>query len=168
MDTVIRAVSNTADEILAGHKLWFSPVDGCDGISATANAPGFTPLIAVARRLGWDYDLMQSAAHTCNQTNEVAVVRQVTPTLILVPATRGRGDAEALAFDLLGALHASKVQNLHMTHFGFLQGRFPGSEIATVLSMLFKYGPTLPLKRLVVDVDARSERAFYELIRPKA
>lgn len=167
METIIRPVINTQDEIFAGHKLWFSPVADCDAISSTANAPGFTPLIAIARQFGWDYDTMQAAADACNQKNEVAVVSQVKPTLILVPATKGRGDAGALAFDLLGAIHASKVQSLHLTHFGFLQGRFPGDEIATVLSTLFRYGPTLPLKRLVVDVDARSERAFYQLISPK-
>ncbi len=50
METVIRPVVNTPDEIFAGHKLWFVPVHGCDAISATANAPGFTPLIAIARQ----------------------------------------------------------------------------------------------------------------------
>jgi len=167
MDTLIRMVRNTDDEILAGHKLWFSPVADCDAISATANALGFTPLTAVARCFGWDYGLMESAANACNYKNEVAVVTQVKPMLILVPATKGRSDADALVFDLLAALRAAKVQSLHLTHFGFLQGKFPGSEIAAVLNLLFMYGPTLPLSRLVVDVDARSARALYALISPK-
>lgn len=41
-----------------GHKIWFDPVPGCDVISATANTPGISPLIAVARHHSWDHDLL--------------------------------------------------------------------------------------------------------------
>lgn len=53
-----RIIKNTHDEIAMGHKIWFELVPGCDVISATANAPGFTPLIAVARHHSWDHDLL--------------------------------------------------------------------------------------------------------------
>jgi hypothetical protein len=57
-------IKNTHDEIFMGHKIWFEPVPGCDVISATANAPGFTPLIAIARHFGWDYGMLVRAAAT--------------------------------------------------------------------------------------------------------
>jgi hypothetical protein len=169
METVIRPVVNTPDEIFAGHKLWFVPVHGCDAISATANAPGFTPLIAIARYFGWDYDLMRKAADDCNHKRRVAVLKQVTPTLLLVPATKGRGeDAHNLALDLLSAVDATESKSLHITHFGFLQGRFPKTDVAAVLDFFFRYGSRLPLERLVIDIDVRSEQSLYDLMRPPA
>ena len=64
MHLTFNVIKNTLDEFTMGHKIWFEPVPGCDVISATANAPGFTPLIAIARHFGWDYGMLVRAAAT--------------------------------------------------------------------------------------------------------
>ena len=66
MKIVFRVNINTSDEILMGHKLWFSDINGVEAISATASADGFTPLTALARTYGWNRDLIDIAAAQCN------------------------------------------------------------------------------------------------------
>ena len=99
MNLSFNAITNTPDEIAMGHKIWFEPIPKCDVISATANAPGFTPLIAIARHYGWNYDLIARASAACNDSRGVTIVQSVTPTLVLVPATKGRGNTDDIMFD---------------------------------------------------------------------
>ncbi len=159
-------ISNTHDEIYMGHKIWFEPVPGCDVISATANAPGFTPLIAIARHFGWDYDMLERAAAACNEKGEVLIVSSVVPTLMLVPATKGHGNTRKLMWDFINALAATKAQCLHFTHFGFLQSRLPQQEVAVVLDYFL--GLILPrtLKSITFDIDERRIKQLYGLMRP--
>jgi hypothetical protein len=166
MDTLIRVVNNTADEIRLGHKLWYYPVPGCHAISATANASGFTPLSAIVRRFDWDRQLIERAVHVCNRRGEVAILANLSPNLLLVPATKGRGEARRLAQDLFRAAGAINAERLHMTHYGFLQGKFPRDEIASVLDVFLSLGPNSSLAMLVVDIDRRGQKDFYDLLRP--
>ena len=149
-----------------GHKIWFEPIPKCDVVSVTANAPGFTPLIAIARHYGWNYDLIARASVACNESRVVTIVQSVTPTLVLVPATKGRGNTADIMFDYLGALDAIKPKCLHFTHYGFLQGRIPTKEIAIVLDNLL--GGYIPrsIHSLIFDIDIRRSHEFYCLMRP--
>jgi hypothetical protein len=166
MNIFFQIIENTPHEIAMGHKIWFKTADGCDAISATANASGFTPLIAIARYFDWDYDMVAQAAAACNEKGKVLIVRTVTPTLILVPATKGRGNTEKIRFDYLDALHQINPKCLNFTHYGFLQGRFPSNEVSVVLDILL--GPYIPrsVHMLVIDIDERRSNEFYKLMRP--
>lgn len=166
MNINFQIIKNTSDEIFMGHKIWFQAVLGCDVVSATANAPGFTPLIAVARQFGWDYDMIERAAAACNASNKVRLLRSVTPTLMLVPATMGRGDSEELTFNYLDVLHELRPKCLHITHFGFLQSRLPVLEVSWVLNRIL--GQMLPtsLQMITFDIDERRSEDFYRLMRP--
>jgi hypothetical protein len=166
MNLSFNEITNTEDEIAMGHKIWFEPIHGCDVISATANAPGFTPLIAIARHYGWNYDLIARASAACNESRAVSIVQSVTPTLMLVPATKGRGKTDAIMFDYLGALHAIKPKCMHFTHYGFLQGRFPEKEIAKVLDILLSGYIPHSIHSLIFDVDIRRSCELYRLMRP--
>ena len=166
MNLSFNAITNTHDEIAMGHKIWFEPIPECDVISATANVLGFTPLIAIARHYGWDFDLIARAADTCIESRRVAIVQSVTPTLMLVPATKGRGKTDIVMSDYLDALHAIKPKCLHFTHYGFLQGRFPAKEIATVLDILLSEYIPYSIHSLIFDVDVRRNRECYSLMRP--
>jgi len=166
MDIEFRTIRNTHDETSMGHKMWFHPAARCDAISATANAPGFSPLAAVARHFAWDYEMLETAASACNDRGEIAIITSTVPTLFLVPATRGHGDAKFLITDLLKATAKVGAQGLHFTHFGFLQGRFPEEEITVVLDEILSLRVPLTLQRFVFDVDIRAESRLYDLIRP--
>ena len=167
MDLHFRSIANTPDEISMGHKLWFHPASGCDAVSATANTHGFTPVRAAATHFGWDLALVEAAAEACNRRGEIAVVNSAAPMLFLVPATKGRGNTNYLIRDLLRAVSAADADGLHLTHFGFLQGRFPEDEIADVLTEIL--APRLPLclRRVVFDIDSRAESKLHGLIRPR-
>lgn len=146
-----------------GHALWHYPVSGCDAVSATANANGFTPLTAIDRELGWNRDVVVNAANACNSKQEVCVV-SLSPVLFLVPATKGKGDALFLISDLVAATRVVNVKALHMTHFGFIQGNIPMPEIFTVLQYLLNNSCTLGLNRIVFDIDSRIQSSFYKLL----
>lgn len=166
MNINFQIIKNTPDEIYMGHKIWFKAVPGCDVVSATANAPGFTPLIALARHFGWDYDMIERAAAACNASNKVRFLRTVTPTLMLVPATRGRGDSEEITLNYLDVLHELRPKCLHITHYGFLQSRLPVLEVSWVLDRIL--GQLLPtsLQTITFDIDERRSQDFYKLMRP--
>lgn len=165
MNINFQIIKNTSNEIFMGHKIWFQAVPRCDVVSATANAPGFTPLIAVARHFGWDYDMIERAA-ACNASNKVRLMRSVTPTLMLVPATKGRGDSEELTFNYLDVLHELRPKCLHITHYGFLQSRLPVLEASWVLNRIL--GQMLPtsLQMITFDIDKRRSEDFYRLMSP--
>ena len=166
MNINFRTIQNSADEIYMGQKLWFKPVEGCDVISATANAPGFTTLIAIARHFGWDYDMLAFASEACNNKGEVLTLTTVTPNLILVPATKGRSNTRRLMFDFIMALGQIEGQRLHFTHFGFLQGQFPKAEVSEILNYFL--GLVLPstLEMVVFDIDIRRQKQLYGLMQP--
>jgi len=66
---------------------------------------------------------------------------------------------------LLKAIDATEVRQLHFTHFGFLQGKFPTEEISGVLRAILGWAPR-HLVRLIFDIDSRSIAQLYGLMRP--
>jgi hypothetical protein len=165
MDIRFRPIAHTADEIAMGQMLWHYPIADCDAISATANPNGFTPLTAIDREYGWSRDVIAQAADQCNRAHEVCVV-SLRPTLFLVPATKGKGNADFLVKDLFSATRTAKVSALHMTHFGFMQGHIPTDEISTVLHYIFMKSSAIGLNNIVFDIDSRIEAEFYKLMAP--
>lgn len=166
MNINFKIIKNTCDEIYMGQKIWFSAVPGCDAVSATANTQGFTPLTAIARKFDWDLDMIEREAVVCNKEDTAIIVRTVTPTLLLVPATKGRGSRKKNEYRYLKALHGLEPQYLHFTHYGFLQGRFPASEVSWVLNLLLRQLLPESLKMITVDVDERRSYEFLNLLRP--
>lgn len=165
MDIRFRSIIHLEHEADMGHAIWHHPVADCDGVSATANTQGFTPLHSIDRHFGWNREVVDSAALTCNKIGEVCVV-EFSPKLLLVPKTKGRGDAAFLIQDLLSACRASGVRVLHFTHFGFIQGRLPFAEVAAVISYIFYNVNTLGLDKIVFDIDKRVEGEFFKMLVP--
>ena len=150
---------HTYDEIQMGHLLGFPAILGLDAISATANAHGFTPLTAIARTYGWQRDQLEAASAQCNHRQEVAVIKALSPTLLLVPRTHG-GEGSlpsvgGLMSDLLAAVDHLKIGSLHFTHFGFVQGRFPEREMRTILETLLGSLHQSSIDVLYWDIDRR-------------
>jgi len=164
MKIIFRAHVHTEAEIQVGHKLGFSGLQGVDAVSATANAEGFTPLTAAARIYGWDRDLITRASQQCNERKEVAIVHQVTPTLLLVPKVTGRTSykytVEGCAIDLLMAAKHLKIKSLHFTHFGFMQSHKVADDFRKVLEIILNPLSDLPLEELIWEIDYRGLRAL--------
>ena len=174
MNIVFRVNINNSDEILMGHKLWFSDINGVEAISATASADGFTPLTALARTYGWNRDLIDIAAAQCNLRREVAIVSQVEPTLLLVPRTVGRltykHTIEGYAIELLMAVKHLKIERLHFTHFGFIQSRKATKDFVRILEIFLNPLIVLPLRELIWEIDFRGLKALenaYDEVRTR-
>lgn len=163
MQTYIRPITHTHDEITMGQAYWHYEVPTCDVISATANMAGFTPLNAIKMHFGWDNDNLIRAAAACNRKGEVCIV-DLTPKLFLVPATKGQGDAPFLIGDVIAATRAAQVRSLHFTHFGFIQSQLPRAEVIAVLKCLFSEKTSQWLSKLVIDIDSRIESEFYGIL----
>lgn len=163
---VFRVSVSTSDEILMGHKLWFSDINGVEAISATASSDGFTPLYALARTYGWSRDLVDIAAAQCNLRREVAIVSQLTPTLLLVPKTVGRltykHTVEGYAVELLRAAKLLKIERLHFTHFGFIQSHDATKDFVRILEIFMNPLIELSLRELIWEIDIRGLKALED------
>lgn len=155
MEILFRPIQHDPMEIIMGQAIWFSPINGIDGISATANTEGFTPLTSIANSYEWDGNLIRKATHECNAKAQIAIVKQVKPTLLLVPKTKGNSDTEFLIQDLISAINEIKIENLHFTHYGFIQNNCISKEITSVLNSLRTSSHKSNLKKLTIDIDER-------------
>ena len=166
MKIVFRVHVHTEGEIQIGHKLGFSGLQGVDAVSATANHDGFTPLTAAARIYGWDRDLITRASQQCNERREVAIVDQVTPTLLLVPKVTGKTSykftVEGCAIDLLMAAKHLGIKTLHFTHFGFMQSHKVAEDFRKILEIFLNPLNDLPLEQVIWEIDYRGLRLLQD------
>jgi hypothetical protein len=163
MEIIFREMPHTYDEVVMGHKLWFPESIESDVISATANIDGFTPLTAISRKYGWRNDLLTAASTQCNIRNEIAVIKELTPTLLLVPSTKGKGDTDFLIKDLIKAANAVKADVLNFTHFGFIQNKLPIHEIQSILDVLFDENFKSSIHVIIWDIDFRFKKEMKQM-----
>lgn len=174
MKIVFRVHVHTEDEIQIGHKLGFTGLEGVDAVSATANPEGFTPLTAAARIYGWDRDVITRASEQSNARREVAIVDQVTPTLLLVPKVTRKTSyeltVEGCAIDLLMAAKHLKIKSLHFTHFGFMQSHKVAQDFRKILEIFLNPLSDLPLEQMIWEIDYRGLRLLkdtYHAVRSR-
>ena len=163
MEIIFREMPHTYDEVVMGHKLWFPESIESDVISATANIDGFTPLTAISRKYGWRNDLLTAASAQCNIRNEIAVIKELTPTLLLVPSTKGKGDTDFLIKDLIKSANAVKADVLNFTHFGFIQNKLPIYEIQSILDVLFDKNFKSSIRVIIWDIDFRFKKEMKQM-----
>ncbi len=163
MEIIFREMPHTYDEVVMGHKLWFPESIESDVISATANIDGFTPLTAISRKYGWRNDLLTAASAQCNIRNEIAVIKELNPTLLLVPSTKGKGDTVFLIKDLIKAANAVKADVLNFTHFGFIQNKLPIYEIQSILDVLFDENFKSSIRVIIWDIDFRFKKEMKQM-----
>jgi hypothetical protein len=140
----------------------FTVVQDADGVSATASAEGFTPVYSIARSYGWQIPLREACSE-CNRRGEVAVINQIHPILFLVPRTHGKTTDEFLISDLIAAAESQRIKKLHFSHFGFILGNLPETEVRVVLHYLKSKVETVYLTEVVMDVDPRVRDGFRKI-----
>ena len=167
MEIIFREQPHTYDEVAMGHKLWFRDSIESDAISATANIGGFTPLTAIARRYEWNRDMITAASNECNERKEIAIVRNLNPTLLLVPATQGKGDTSFLITDLINAANTIGSDVLNFTHYGFVQNKLPEAEINLILDMILDPYLKSSIRVVVWDIDFRFKTDMIKIWKLK-
>ena len=95
---------------------WFlSNVQGNNyTVSMTANFRGFTPSNAMLndpRYIRWSKDEITRIEDSCNTLQEVMIFDYFSPSLLLVPKTRGKSDTKALM--------KNKISNYFVPFIGF-------------------------------------------------
>lgn len=165
MEIIFREIHHTNDEIVMGQKIWFPISIESDVVSATANTRGFVPLTAIARSHKWPNVLIEEASLKCNQEQQVAVLGDVRPVLLLVPATRGEGPTDFLITDLINAANAVKADVLNFTHFGFIQSMLPVREVKAILKVMLDKNTKSTIRVVVWDIDFRFKKAMVKIWR---
>ena len=99
----------------------------------------------------------------CNIRNEIAVIKELTPTLLLVPSTKGKGDTDFLIKDLIKAANAVKADVLNFTHFGFIQNKLPIYEIQSILDVLFDENFKSSIRVIIWDIDFRFKKEMKQM-----
>ena len=140
----------------------FSVVQGADGVSTTASKEGFTPVNAIVNNYGWQIPIKEACTE-CNRRGEVVVINQIHPKLFLVPRTRGKSTDDRLICDLIAAAENQHITKLHFSHFGFILGQLPETEVRVVLTHLKAKADTLHLKEVVMDVSPKVHAAFLKI-----
>lgn len=163
MKIKFRPCSHDPMEVIMGQAIWFTPINDVDGISATANTEGFTPLTSITNAYDWDRNLINHASQECNLKNEIAIVRQIKPTLFLVPKTKGNSDTEFLIKDLIHAINEMQIENLHFTHYGFIQNKLPEDELRNIFKVLNGSTTKSTIKEVTLDIDTRVIRDFEHI-----
>ena len=161
----IRSIPRQWTEIQMGHCIWGYGVPGTDCVSATAREDGFTPLNSVATVYGWDAEVVKARSRACNASGHVEFVPGTFPKLLLVPQTHGKVNSE-LARTFVQAVLAEQVRHLHMSHFGFIQNRFPTEEFDAILSAFDSVESQTTLQRVTVDVDLRIQAEARDVLFP--
>ena len=163
MEIIFREMPHTYDEVVMGHKLWFPESVESTVISATANSHGFTPLTAIARRYGWNSELIEAASVQCNSRSEIAILKEVNPILLLVPSTQGKGDANFLIRDLINAANAVNTDVLNFTHYGFVQNKLPKLEVESILKVMLDNTIKSSIQVVVWDIDYRFKKEMMDI-----
>ncbi len=160
-----RSIPRQWTEIQMGHCIWGYGIPGTDCVSATAREDGFTPLNSVAMVYQWDAKMVKVRSKACNVSGQVEFVPSTFPKLLLVPQTHGKVNSE-LARTFVQAVLAEQVRHLHMSHFGFIQNRFPSEEFDAILSAFDSVESPTTLLRVTVDVDSRIQAEARDVLFP--
>ena len=161
---IFNVCENSNIEIQMGMKQHFDSVNNqIQGVSATSNVKGFTPLTAIASYYRWDSRMISKAAEDCNRREEICIINTIEPCLFLVPKTKGDTANTDLITDLLNACEAVKIKTLRFTHYCFVQNDLPDNEVTIILNKLFTDESTL--ETIIWDIDSRCLEEMKKLYR---
>ena len=168
MNIYFRSQKHTDHEIQMGHKLSFSLdsafankysfiLDNC--VSATANLEGFTTLKAIARVCKWDDEPLKFYANIVNKYHCIRTLSEFSPTLILLPQTRGstkyKAAPEYYISEILKSATYHNIKRLQFTHYSFIRDRFPEREISSIFKILLNPLIATNLNTFIFEIDSR-------------
>jgi hypothetical protein len=174
MEIILRPIPHSVDEVKMGHCVFYPPIES-DAISCAFNLNGFTPMLSVLRAYGIDqarFDRNGQLAKGHSEVFSVHVDRTCSPLLITTSRTRTWDDAPQATSQIINIADGEGCKSVCLTHFMFLQGKFPKSAFSHCLKMAAYFEPQSRLKRIIVDVDDRhivvANRLFVEVCAHQA
>ena len=181
MKLIFKVHKNTAHEIELGHKVGFTIPSDVDAISLSANSNGFTPFTAAMRALYRDTKEFENIIKECKKLDAVIEARAGSPTIILVPPTRGRtGKSQSFEYyatEIINICNYRKRKILHFAHYGFINGNFQWMEVRRIMEIFLNPLIYTTLDEIYFEIDSRYfNEAFgicrdiakmYRLIKPR-
>ncbi len=151
-----------------GQVIFYMPLPESDGISATANANGFTTLTAIARRWDIPLDHIKNMAEHANKVQKKCpwstVIEEPTKhTLYIIPKSRGDSDSKAITTKLLQDASIEQTRILEFSHYNFVQNRLPITEINAALDAILAWKGNKHPSTVIFDIDSRFEDEFQNL-----
>ena len=157
MEIILRPIPHLVDEVKMGHCVFYPPSES-DAISCTFNMNGFTPMWSVLRAHGFDRGLFDGIRQLEERQDEefrVHVDRTYSPLLITTSRTCTWDDAPQATSQIINIADAEGCKSVCLTHFMFLQGKFPKSAFNHCLHVAANFEHQYQLRRIIVDVDDR-------------
>jgi hypothetical protein len=174
MEIILRPIPHSVDEVTMGHCVFYPPIES-DAISCTFNMNGFTPMLSVLRAHGFDRELFDSNGQLEKWHNEefrVHVHRSCSPLLLTTSRTSTWDDAPQATRKIIEIADGEGCKSLSLTHFTFIQGKFPKSAFNHCLESAANAEHQSRLKRITVDVDDRhivvARQLFVEVCAQQA
>jgi len=149
---------------------WFlSQVDGDNYcVSMTANFRGFTPSnanINDMRYRKWPKKEILNMEDSCNELQEVMIFDYFSPSLLLVPKTRGKSDTKSLMKSLIEAANYIGAEYLHFRHYdGLLKGLTAVAEVTEIFQYFLNPDLETSLKEVLIDVSDKKIIEIYEKV----
>lgn len=149
---------------------WFlSPVDGDNySVSMTANFRGFTPSnanIDDMRYRKWPKKEILNMEDSCNELQEVMIFDYISPSLLLVPKTRGKSDTKFLMKSLLEAANYIGAEHLHFRHYdGLLRELTATAEVTEIFHCFLNPELETSLKEVLIDVGDKKIIEIYNKV----
>jgi hypothetical protein len=166
MEIDLRPISHSSYEVAMGHCIFYPPIK-TDAISCTFNTNGFTPMLAVLRSHCFDteYFFRNSVLGKWHSSEfRVHVHQQYSPLLLTTTKMSTWDDAPQASSEIIKVADAEGCESLCLSHFMFLQGKFPKSALKQCLQMAASTDQLGALKRVIVDVDVRHIDAAKKLL----
>lgn len=155
MKILLRPIPHSIDEVKMGHCVFYPPIK-TDAISCTFNMDGFTPMKAVLNAHGLDEGHFQK----CRRLHEGQPFRTIThgdefPNIITSSKTKTWNEVPNAAFQILRTVEDHYCKSLCMTHFSFIQGKFPDGAFLSCARTVNATWTYSQLEEIIVDVDER-------------
>lgn len=174
MEIILRPIPHSVDEVKMGHCIFYPPTES-DAISCTFNMNGFTPMLSVLRAHGFVRELFDSNGQLEKWHKEefrVHVHRSCSSLLLTTSRTRTWDDAPQATRKIIEIADGEGCKSLCLTHFTFIQGKFPKSAFNHCLELAANAEHQSRLKLIIVDVDGRhfevANKLFIEVCNQQA
>ena len=147
---------------------WFlSQVDDNNySVSMTANFRGFTPSNAMINRYPkWPKKEILNIEGSCNELQEVMIFDYISPSLLLVPKTRGKSDTKSLMKSLIEAANYINAEYLHFRNYSyFIRGLEATNEVTDVFDYFLNPELETSLKEVLIDVGDKKIIEIYNKV----
>jgi hypothetical protein len=127
----------------------------------------------IGKRFKWDqtnfYWKINKAISKVNLNNEVCMIDDCQPCLIIVPKTRNnkrtKNSATFSITESLRLLNSTEVNELYFANFTYIKETFPKNDVEEILKVLLNPLIQIKLKTVIWEIDSRHINTFINILK---